>query len=136
MSHNTGFSTRLAYDNCAYNKRVRESTSTFAYQTYDGKFENDRKCYYSHFTRPYDQNIIDIESELRNITRPASKCVSKKYNPKCETSSRCISTFSKDVPVVLAPEICPIVSNNLNWTGGTGIRDPKPCRCAGFDMSK
>jgi hypothetical protein len=34
--------------------------------------------------------------------------------------------------VVLAPEVCPIVFNNLKWKGGTGIKNATPSNCKGF----
>lgn len=106
-----GESNRLIYDNCAYKKEIFESTSPLLYQMYEGKHENCNKCVSNKFWRPYD--LVDIESELKNITRPNTKCVELKYNPTCEKSNSCTSTFDKDVPVVFAPELCPIVSNNI-----------------------
>ena len=136
MSYHKGFSTRLPYDPCAYNKQLSESTSPYTYSVYDGKFENTNRCVYDHYTRPFDGDIVDIDSDLKNINRPASNCPSRKYNPKCKKSSNCISTYDDSVPVVLAPEVCPIVFNNLSWTDDTGIREPKPSNCKGFAIKK
>jgi hypothetical protein len=136
MSYHQGFSTRPEYDPCAYAKELSESTGPYAYQMYDGKYEHCEKCVYDEYTRPFDGEIVDVESELRNQTRVYTRCPTRKYNPKCKKSSRCISTFSPDAPVVLAPEVCPIVYNNLTWGDNTGIRDPKPSNCKGFRVSK
>lgn len=136
MAYHKGFSARLPYDPCAYNKRLSESVAPYAYQMYDGKYENCSKCVYDHYTRPFDSDVIDVESELYNITRPASKCPTRKYNPKCMKSPNCISTYDKSVPVVLAPEVCPIVFNNLRWGNDTGIRDPMPSNCRGFGIKR
>lgn len=131
MSYHKGFSTRLPYDPCAYNKELTESTAPYAYQMFDGKFENCNRCVYDHYTRPFDGDIVDVDSELTLRTRSASKCPTRKYNPGCPKSENCISTYDKSVPVVLAPEVCPIVHNNLRWKNETGIRDPRPSFCKG-----
>jgi hypothetical protein len=136
MAYHQGFSSRLPYDPCAYNKQLSESVAPYSYQMYDGKFENCRKCVYDHYTRPFDGDIVDVESELRNVTRWASKCPSRKYNPKCKKSKNCISTYDESVPVVLAPEYCPIVYNNLEWKGVKGIVNPTPSNCKGNPIRK
>lgn len=136
MAYHKGFSTHLRYDPCAYNKELSESTAPYAYMMYDGKYENCNKCVYDHYTRPFDGDIIDVDSELSNRTRPASKCPSRKYNPRCKKSPNCLSTYDDSVPVVLAPEVCPIVFNNLHWGSDTGIRDPKPSNCKGFALRR
>ena len=136
MSYHKGFSTRLQYDNCAYNKVLSESTGPYTYSTYDGKYENASRCVYDRYTRPFDGEIVDVDSELRNINRYASNCPSKKYNPKCKKSPNCLSTFDDSVPVVLAPEICPIVHNNLNWGNNTGIVENVPSKCIGTSVNK
>lgn len=136
MSYHKGFSSRLPYDPCAYNKELSESVAPFSYVMYDGKFENCSRCVYERYTRPFDGDIIDVESDLFNINRPASLCPSRKYNPKCKKTKNCISTYDEDVPVVLAPEVCPIVFNNLNWGNDTGIRNPRPSYCKGLVVSQ
>lgn len=136
MSYHKGFSSRLPYDPCEYNKRLSESTGPYSYAMYDGKYENKNKCVWDHFTRPFDANVIDADSELSNRTRPASKCPSRQYNPNCKKSGTCTSTFDPSVPVVLAPEVCPIVFNNLRWGNETGIRDPKPSNFNGFPVKR
>jgi len=136
MSYQVSYSSRLPYDDCAYNKQLQESNAPYQYQMYDGKFENCNKCVYETFTRPFDPTIVDLESELRNQTRNASKCPSKKYDPKCKKSAECTSTFDDTNPVVLAPEVCPIVKNNLIWGNDTGINDPRPSNCKGVVVEK
>ena len=136
MAYHQGFSTRLPYDPCAYNKRLSESTDPYAYTMFDGKFENCNRCVYDRFTRPFDEDIVNVESDLRNIVRPASKCPSRKYNPHCKKSPVCVSTYDESVPVVLAPEVCPIVENNLHWGDDTGIRDPRPANCKGVVVNR
>ena len=109
---NLGAYNRLSYDNCAYQKRLYESTSPLLYQLYEGKFQNCNKCtYQNQFWRPYD--LVDLESELKNITRPNSKCPQLKYNPDCKKSKMCVSTFEKNLPVVVDSQVCPVVTNNI-----------------------
>jgi hypothetical protein len=108
---NIGSSTKLIYDNCAYQKNLQISTSPLIYQLYEGKHENCTKCKHDKFWRPFD--LVDVESELLNITRPNSKCDQFKYDPTCKKSKSCTSTFDKSVPIVYAPEICPIIKNNI-----------------------
>lgn len=136
MSYQVSYSSRLPYDDCAYNKQLQESNAPYQYQMYDGKFENCNKCVFDIYTRPFDPTIVDLESELRNQTRNASNCPSKQYDPKCKKSSECTSTFDDSNPVVLAPEVCPIVTNNLIWGNDNGIRDPRPSNCKGTVVGK
>ncbi len=109
---NLGGYNRLSYDNCAYQKRLYESTSPLLYNLYEGKFENCNKCTYKNeFWRPYD--LVDLESELLNITRPNTKCPQLKYHPDCKKSKLCTSTFEPNLPVVVDSQVCPVVHNNI-----------------------
>ena len=119
----------VCYDQCNYQKRIHESVSPLAYQLMFGKYENCNKCLYDNFYVRYQPEIVDVESELKNITRPLSECDQFKYSPTCKRSGLCLSTFDKSVPVVLAPEVCPIVYNNIaKWTN-TGVRIPSMNIC-------
>lgn len=111
MSVNIGAFNAPLYDNCNYQQYVRETTSPFDYLTYFGAAENCSRCVFRHFWRRFD--VVDIESELRNQTRPQSKCNQYKYNPKCSKSGLCTSTYSVNVPIVIDPSICPPVSSNI-----------------------
>lgn len=124
---NIGSSNRLIYDNCAYQKKIYESTSPLDYNLYQGKFENCKKCLHDKFWTPYQ--LVDIETELRNQNRPLSHCDQFKYNPSCKKSQICLSTFDKSVPVVLAPEVCPIVHNNIPVTKDVGYKVPQQSAC-------
>jgi hypothetical protein len=134
MSGNMGSSNRLTYDNCAYQKKLYESTSPFVYQMYDGKFENCGKCKKDKFYRPFD--LVDVESELRNISRPSSKCDQFKYTPDCKKSNTCMSTFDASAPVVYVPEICPIVFNNLPKINHPGYKVPVQDFCGNVKPMK
>jgi len=127
---NLGSSNRPIYDNCNYNKRLYESTSPLSYRMYFGAQENCSKCQFDHFYVKFQPEIVDVESELKNLTRPLSQCDQFKYSPSCKKSGLCLSTFDKSVPVILAPEVCPIVYNNIprRLTPGYHLRDPNPCK--------
>jgi hypothetical protein len=134
MAYHRGFSSRLNYDDCAYKKELEQSLGCLEYQLTPDMYENCSRCIVDEYPRPFNGNIVDAESELYNLTRPSSKCPTRKYNPNCKKSDKCMSTYDSEVPIVLAPEVCPIVYNNLNWQGGNGIRDPKPAKCRGRKM--
>lgn len=125
--NNVGTSNRTIYDSCEYKKQLHESTAPLNYALYYGKFESCQKCVYDNFYRPFD--LVDVESELKNITRPATKCPQYKYNPNCPTSPSCISTYNESVPVVFAPEICPIVKNNIPKMTSPGYTVPNGIMC-------
>lgn len=131
MSYHTRYFAKSKYDPCAAKKQIQESVGPYTYTMFDGKFENPQKVYYDHFTRPYDADVVDADSELSGRTRRASRCPSRKYNPNCKKSANCTSTYDSSVPVVLAPEVRPIVYNNTMWTDGTGIVDPSPSNFPG-----
>lgn len=116
---NTGASNRPMYDQCNYQKRVFESTSPLGYVMYHGKFENCNKfsCNDTPIRTPME--LVDVESELRNITRPLSECDQHKYNPNCKRSATCWPT--KEMPVVSAPEVCPIIHNNIPRVTNNGL---------------
>jgi len=125
---NIGGSNRGKYDNCTYQKYLYESTSPLSYNLYQGKFENCNKCLYDRFWTPYQ--LVDIETELRNQTRPLSKCDQFQYSPECKKSGLCLSTFDKSVPVVLAPEVCPIIYNNIPRQVNPGYHLPNGNFCS------
>lgn len=127
---NFGASNRPIYDNCSYQKQIYESTSPLSYNLYQGKFENCNKCIYDRFWTPYQ--LVDIETELRNQTRPLSNCDEFKYSSTCERSGLCVSTFDPQVPVVMAPEVCPIVYNNITKPLNPGYHLPNPNFCNSY----
>lgn len=123
---NYGAYNRLIYDPCAYAKKLQESVSPLEYRLYEGNYENCNKCTHENkFWRPFDVDVVDIESELKNITRPNSKCPTMKYNPNCKKSKTCINTFEK-APVILDKQICPVVTNNITRLSNPGYSLPKP----------
>ena len=103
---------RLSYDNCAYDKKLSESTSPLMYQMSRFKYENCSRCTYDgKLYAPFD--LVQEESELRGLTRQATKCPTRLYSPTCQKSDICQSTYDKDVPVIYPPNLCPVVCNNI-----------------------
>ena len=137
---NIGGLTNLGYDECFLKQDNKQQTGPFAYQMFYGKHEHDKKCRENKFLRPFD--LVDEESELQNRTRAVSKCSNKKYNPKCKKSPcncngicRCASncTSTCDMPVVLVPEVCPIISSGIKKPSGYTYYIPKDtCHCAEY----
>lgn len=73
------YANRFIYDPCYEKMQKCDITEPLKYRTYQGAVENYSKCRGKYFIRPYD--LVDIESELKNMTRPASECPQKKYLP-------------------------------------------------------
>ena len=82
---------RLNYDTCEYKQSLSESIGPGHYQINTPPVSCE-PCYpYAPSVRlqrsgdsvNLSKYMIDIDSELMNITTPASKCPSKKYLPKC-----------------------------------------------------
>jgi hypothetical protein len=124
----TGDFTRLHDDQCEQNKRYQEMVGPFEYRMKLFFSENPKKCREKQNTFIMRPDLVDQESELKNITRHNSRCPSMKYQPDCKSSKTCSSTFDKQFfPVVLSPENCPIIHNNLrkiNNRGFTGSYAP------------
>ena len=121
-SGNPGTFNRLRYDVCAYEKDLHQSVDPLKYRLYAGQFENCDKCVFddNSFYRPFDDAIVDMESELKGITRFASSCPQNKYSPSCKKSKTCTSTWDVSVPIVMAQECCPIVKNNIRRINNPG----------------
>lgn len=128
---NIGSSNRTIYDNCAYQKELYESVSPGQYQLYHGKFENCEKCIAGdgQFWTPYMAEIVDRESDLRNINQPLSKCDQFK-KPFCTKSGMCLSTYSKSNPIIMDSQVCPVVFNNIPRQLHPGYQLPNPNFCA------
>jgi hypothetical protein len=110
---NQGSSNKQIYDECNYIQRTNQSVDPFYYEMYFGKHENCNRCIDKKRWYKQDKEIVNVESQLLNITKPLSDCDSFKYNNKCKTSPSCISTFSSDAPILLPQNLCPIVFNNI-----------------------
>ena len=127
MSYSTqGASNRQIYDCCAYAQALQQSVDPLQYDLYFGAVENCNKCIDDKAWFRQDREIVDIESDLWNITRPLTKCDGYKYNPNCKTGPNCISTFDPNAPKVLSPSLCPIVYNNIPVQTNPGYTVPDP----------
>jgi hypothetical protein len=124
---NRGSSNRLIYDNCSYAQWVYASTEPLSYRMYMGKNENCGKCIDDKFWHPYD--LVDVESELRNQTRPTSKCGQFKYSPANKAFN------PEKPPVVLAPECCSILKQNIPRRTDNGVHVPSSNICGNEETS-
>lgn len=127
MSYSTqGASNRQIYDCCAYAQALQQSVDPLQYDLYFGAVENCNKCIDKKAWFKQDREIVDIESDLWNITRPLTKCDGYKYNPNCKTGPNCVSTFDPNAPRILSPSLCPIVYNNIPIQTNPGYTVPDP----------
>ena len=94
--------TRTISDDCAYKRRIHESTSPLLYNINPLAYESCTKC---HMAYPgfigalggqgfgIGPSRIDKDSELRQTTRLLSRCPSHKYNPNanayCGSCKKC-----------------------------------------------
>ncbi len=80
-------SNRLLYDECAYSKRIKESTSPVGYLLNPIKFENCNKCRNElgllggTNVSINNSNLVDVESDLSGRTRLLSQCPQQKHQP-------------------------------------------------------
>ena len=127
MSYSTqGASNRQIYDCCAYAQTLQQSVDPLQYDLYFGAVENCNKCIDKKAWFRQDKEIVDIESDLWNITRPLTKCDGYKYNPNCKTGPNCVSTFDPNAPRIFSPSLCPIVYNNIPVQTNPGYNVPDP----------
>lgn len=120
---NIGSSNRQLYDTCNQQQRDHESVAVGVRQMYLGHYENVNKCKQDKFWYKQSPEVIDAESELSWRSRPLSKCVRFNYDPHCKKSGLCTSTFDQSNPVILAPEVCPIIHNNIAKAIDTRLPD-------------
>ena len=97
-------SNRLIYDQCEYDTRVAESTGTLAYMLDSSAYENNKQCRIElgivggNNVSLTKGNLIDVESDLKGVTRKASLCPSRKYRTKCATSD-CLSCQPENIVI-------------------------------------
>lgn len=119
--------TQQNFDTCQYFVETYQSVAPVGFQLWENKFISLQNNI-EHRDYNY-RSVIDMESELRGITRPLSNCPSMKYTPGCKLTSantNCMGTFSK--PPVFNPYITPPVHNNLVPETSKGFVIPKQ-RC-------
>ena len=80
---------RLNYDTCAYKQNLYQSVGPGEYRL-TGPPNTEEICFaespqirlqYQGVSVPQDKHLIDVDSELMNLTRPATNCPSRKYIP-------------------------------------------------------
>lgn len=132
MSYATqGSSNKSIYDCCAYSQYIEQNVGPLYHQMYFGAQENCSKCIDKKAWYKQDSEIVDIESDLSNRTRPLTRCDAYKYNPNCTAGPNCVSTFDPNAPKILSPSLCPIVYNNIPIQTSPGYRIPSTDICRG-----
>jgi hypothetical protein len=84
---------RTTYDQCAYNKKLSQSTSPINYMMDTNKFYNSNDCRADfgilggNNVSVTKKNMVDVENDLFGITRQNSLCPERKFIPHCEECS-------------------------------------------------
>jgi len=79
--------TRQLYGNCATKKYVEESTGVLAYLMDPNKYYNCNPCRIDfgvvggNNVSLYEGNMVDLESDMRGLTRPLTQCPAGYYLP-------------------------------------------------------
>ncbi len=80
---------RTKYDAAEYKQDLRQSTEPLGYMLYPGKWESESKCrnqlglVAGNDVSNIRGNLVDLESDLKGITRPAGNCDAVMYKPTC-----------------------------------------------------
>jgi hypothetical protein len=80
--------TKSKYDNCFLNQQEQSNRSIFSYVVDESMYRNKNEC--NNYTAPFLTYIptgvqvrdINVDSDLRGITRPYTKCTDCKYAPE------------------------------------------------------
>jgi hypothetical protein len=80
--------TKSKYDVCFMNQQQQGNKSVFDYVVNSSRYVNKNEC--NNYTPPFLTYVpsgvqtinVDIENELKGITRPYTKCDGCKYNPQ------------------------------------------------------
>ena len=81
--------TRLLYDQCAHRYDIAASTGVLSHVIDPNRFNNNSKCRIEFglvggtAVSNITGNLVDLESDLRGITRLNSKCPTYKYQNPC-----------------------------------------------------
>jgi hypothetical protein len=82
MSYN-----RLSYDTCTYSRELSENVNILKYVINEDRYEHPQKCFHGKgllggaTVSKIRGDVVDLESELRGITRNLSKCAISKAKP-------------------------------------------------------
>lgn len=84
---------RTIYDDCAYAKRLNDNQNVLYYNLDANKHYNcnqkriDFGVVGGNDVSQSSENLVDLESDLRNQTRLYSRCPRRKYRPTCDVYS-------------------------------------------------
>ena len=91
--------TNLRYDECDYKHQLHQSTTPLGFQLDPVKYENCSPCRMelgivagNNVSLPRG-NLVDVESELRGISRIASRCATMNYNNPCALNGNKKASF-------------------------------------------
>jgi hypothetical protein len=82
--------TRSIYDNCDYKNRLGDNEGVLHYTLNGDKYYscNQKRIEFGllggNNVSQSKENLVDLESDLRNQTRLYSKCPTRKYRPNCD----------------------------------------------------
>lgn len=109
MSAHFSFTNSL-YDTCNIEKKQQESTAPFNWIT-DAVYEHQDSCYVDASPFMHNQfksvpaKAVDIENDLRNQTRPLSRCPSARFDPsKVQNDNKFTSKLENCKTTGLVPE--------------------------------
>jgi len=121
-------STRLGYDTCAYNTRLGESKDIFDHVVWAPYYENCNKC----VTNPAEEDRqrigtrVDVESDLRIITRLNSLCPDARYKPCGPDNMAACRVYPTITPYTCERDIINFYNLPRNFNIGYHP-DTKPC---------
>ena len=78
---------RLSYDTCTYSRELGENVNILKYVINEDRYEHPKKCFHGKgllggaSVSKIRGDVVDLESELRGITRNLSKCAISKAKP-------------------------------------------------------
>jgi len=83
-------SNRLSYDTCAYKERIGRSIAPINHILDQSRYEHSSKCRHelglvgepTVYMKSIEGGMVDLESDLRGITRQNTQCPSYKYLPQ------------------------------------------------------
>lgn len=87
--------TRTKYDDCAQRQYAETSTAPLNYSLDINRYDNCKKCRMElglvggTTVSIIEGNLVDLDSDLRGVTRPTTRCASKKYQNSCAGDNSC-----------------------------------------------
>jgi len=84
---------RLSSDTCSYRNELAQSVGSLGWVLDSSRFENNSKCRMAHGIVGGNDvsiikgNMVDLESDLKGVTRLSSKCPTLQYMNPCPQGS-------------------------------------------------